>query len=174
MVVEWPEEGKERPIQRPVYYLSEVLTESKQRYPQYQKLVYTIFRVTRRLPHYFQEHSIKVIASAPLSDIIRNRDANGRVAKWAVEIGVHNIKYEPHKDIKSQSLTDFLVDWEEKQGWTLHFDGSKTYEGAGAGIVLTAPKETSSSTPCRSYLSPAPAMWPNTRHSSMACASPKK
>jgi hypothetical protein len=53
MVVERPEEGKERPIQRPVYYLSEVLTDSKQRYPQYQKLVYAIFRATRRLPHYF-------------------------------------------------------------------------------------------------------------------------
>ena len=35
MMVERPEEGKERPVQRPVYYLSEVLTESKQRYPQY-------------------------------------------------------------------------------------------------------------------------------------------
>ena len=28
MVVERPEEGKERPIQRPVYYISEVLTDS--------------------------------------------------------------------------------------------------------------------------------------------------
>ena len=33
MVVERPEEGKAYPVQRPVYYLSEVLTESKQRYP---------------------------------------------------------------------------------------------------------------------------------------------
>ena len=44
MVVERPEEGKERPVQRPVYYISEVLTESRQRYPQYQKLVYAVFR----------------------------------------------------------------------------------------------------------------------------------
>ena len=29
MVVERPEEGKERPIQRPVYYISEVLTDSR-------------------------------------------------------------------------------------------------------------------------------------------------
>src|SRR3954464_7579087 len=28
MVVERPEEGKERPVQRPVYYISEVLTDS--------------------------------------------------------------------------------------------------------------------------------------------------
>jgi hypothetical protein len=33
MVVERPEEGKECLVQRPMYYLSEVLTESMQRYP---------------------------------------------------------------------------------------------------------------------------------------------
>ena len=33
MVVERLEEGKERPVQRLVYYISEVLTESRQRYP---------------------------------------------------------------------------------------------------------------------------------------------
>jgi hypothetical protein len=51
MVVERPEEGREYPIQRPMYYLSEVLTQSKERYPQYQKLVYAVFKATRRLPH---------------------------------------------------------------------------------------------------------------------------
>jgi hypothetical protein len=35
------------PVQRPVYYLSEVLSESKQRYPQYQKLVYAVFMAQR-------------------------------------------------------------------------------------------------------------------------------
>ena len=39
VVVEHAEEGKEYPVQRPVYYISEVLTDSKQRYPQWQKLV---------------------------------------------------------------------------------------------------------------------------------------
>ena len=34
VVVERAEEGKEYPVQRPVYYISEVLTDSKQRYPQ--------------------------------------------------------------------------------------------------------------------------------------------
>ena len=33
VVVECAEEGKEYPVQRPVYYISEVLTDSKQRYP---------------------------------------------------------------------------------------------------------------------------------------------
>jgi len=110
IIVEQKEEGQEYPVQRPVYYLSEVLSESKQRYPQYQKLVYTVFMAQRRLRHYFQEHPITVVSSSPLSDIICNREANGRVAKWAVEIGIFSIKYSPHTAIKSQALTDFIVD----------------------------------------------------------------
>jgi hypothetical protein len=40
LVVERAEEGKEHGVQRPVYYLSEVLSPTKQRYPHYQKLAY--------------------------------------------------------------------------------------------------------------------------------------
>ena len=47
IAIEQPEEGKEHPAQRPVYYVSEVLSESKQRYPQYQKLVYAVFMAHR-------------------------------------------------------------------------------------------------------------------------------
>jgi ribonuclease HI/transposase InsO family protein len=149
MVVERKEEGREQLVQRPVYYISEALIESKQRYPHYQKLVYAVLRAQRRLAPYFHEHPIKVVASTPLADIIRNRDATGRIAKWAVELGVHNITYESRHAIKSQALADFLADWEEAQQpsspadlkhWTLHFDGSKNLEGAGAGVVLTSPK----------------------------------
>jgi hypothetical protein len=183
MVVERLEEGKERPVQRPVYYISEVLTESRQRYPQYQKLVYAVFRAQRRLPHYFQEHPITVVSSAPLQDIIRNREATGRVAKWAVEIGVHNIRYEPRKAIKLQALADFLADWEEAQQpeklpylhyWSLHFDGSKNADGAGAGIVLTSPKGDKLHYVLCLDFTPAPTTWPSTRRYSTACELPRK
>ncbi|KAK1680954.1 hypothetical protein QYE76_041802 [Lolium multiflorum] len=149
MVIERKEEGKEQLTQRPVYYISEALTESKQRYPHYQKLVYAVLRAQRRLAPYFHEHPIKVVASTPLADIVLNHDATGRVAKWAVELGVHNIIYEARHAVKSQLLADFFVDWEEAQQptspadlkyWTLYFDGSKNLEGAGAGIVLISPK----------------------------------
>jgi ribonuclease HI len=149
MVVERKEEGKEQLAQRPVYYISEALTESKQRYPHYQKLVYAVLRAQRRLAPYFHEHPIKVVASTPLADVIRNRDATGRVAKWVVELGVHNITYEARHTLKSQALAYFLADWEEAQQpcprvdlkhLTLYFDGSKNLEGAGAGVILTSPK----------------------------------
>jgi hypothetical protein len=84
----------------------------------------------RRLCHYFQEHPITVVSSSPLSDIICNREATGRVAKWAMEIGDFSIKYVARTTIKSHALADFITD----------FDGSKMYAGLGAGVVITSPK----------------------------------
>ena len=53
IVVERKEAGKEYPVQRPVYYISDVLIESKQRYPHWQKLVYGVFMASRKLKKYF-------------------------------------------------------------------------------------------------------------------------
>ncbi|KAK1628620.1 hypothetical protein QYE76_002935 [Lolium multiflorum] len=53
LVVEREEEGKLHGVQRPVYFVSEVLSPSKQRYPQYQKLAYGVFTTARKLRHYF-------------------------------------------------------------------------------------------------------------------------
>ena len=61
IVVERKEEGYEYGVQRPVYYVSEVLTESKQRYPHFQKLAYGVFLGSRKLRHYFQEHPMTVV-----------------------------------------------------------------------------------------------------------------
>jgi hypothetical protein len=61
LVVERAEDGKEHGVQRPVYYLSEVLSPTKQRYPHYQKLAYAIYMTGKKLPHYFKCHSIIVV-----------------------------------------------------------------------------------------------------------------
>jgi hypothetical protein len=42
IVVERREEGHALPVQRPVYFISEVLSETKVRYPQIQKLLYAV------------------------------------------------------------------------------------------------------------------------------------
>jgi hypothetical protein len=49
LVVEQSEEGKSHGVQRPVYFLSEVLSPSKQRYPHYQKLAYIMFTTAQKL-----------------------------------------------------------------------------------------------------------------------------
>src|SRR3954466_1268997 len=51
VVVEPMEVGKEHPLQRPVYYVSEVLTSSKERYPHWQTLVLGVFMESRKLKH---------------------------------------------------------------------------------------------------------------------------
>ena len=87
---------------------------------------------SRKLKHYFQGLPITVVSSAPLGDIVQNREATGWIAKWAIEFGPHGLKYTPRTTIKSQALVDFINDWtelqmpEEKPGityWTIHFDG---------------------------------------------------
>ena len=108
IVVERKETGKEYPVQRPVYYISEVRIESKRRYPHWQKLVYGVFMASRKLKQYFFGHPITVVSSAPLGDISQNREATGRVAKWAIELGPHSLKYMPQTAIKSQALVDFI------------------------------------------------------------------
>src|SRR4051812_26389043 len=149
MVVERPEKDKAQPIQRPVYYISEVLSASKQNYPHDQKMCYGVYMAAKKLRPYFQAHPIMVVSSAPLADIMGSRDATGRVAKWAIEVASHGIQYEPRTAIKSQALADFLVDWAETQympqlpvsdSWRMHFDGSKMKNGLGAGVVLTSPR----------------------------------
>jgi hypothetical protein len=42
IMVEGTEEGHALPVQRPIYYISEVLAETKTRYPQTQKLLYAV------------------------------------------------------------------------------------------------------------------------------------
>ena len=95
LVVERDEE-KGHLVQRPIYYLSEVLSVSKQRYPHYQKLAYGVFMSSRKLVHYFSGHPITAI-----SDILTNLDATGRVAKWVIELGPWDIKYVHLKAIKA-------------------------------------------------------------------------
>ena len=71
IVVERKEAGKEYPVQRPIYYISEVLIGLKQRYPHWQKLVCGVFMASQKLKQYFQGHPIIVVSSAPLGDIIQ-------------------------------------------------------------------------------------------------------
>ena len=69
IVVERQEEGQALPVQRPVYYISEVLSETKTRYPQIQKLLYAVVLARLKLRHYFEAHPVTVVSSFPLGEI---------------------------------------------------------------------------------------------------------
>ncbi|KAK1665409.1 hypothetical protein QYE76_053568 [Lolium multiflorum] len=103
---------------------------------------------SRELRHYFQEHPMTVVSKTPLSTIINNSDATGRVAKLGIELSAFDVNYEARTAIKSQVLADFIADWTEApegtpvpepEAWVMHFDGSKQHQGSGAGVTLKSP-----------------------------------
>jgi hypothetical protein len=50
-----------------------------------------------------------VVTSFGLGEIVENRLATGRIAKWVLELMVLNITYIPQMVIKSQVLADFMA-----------------------------------------------------------------
>ena len=69
----------------------------------------------RKLQHYFLGHPIMAIPSFPLGEIIQNREATRRIAKWSVELMGETLTYAPRKAIKSQALANFIADWTDTQ-----------------------------------------------------------
>ena len=80
-------------MQRPVYFISEVLSDSKTRYPQIQKLQYAVLIAKRKLRHHFELYPVTVVTSFPLGEVIQNRDVTGRIVKWALELMGQGISY---------------------------------------------------------------------------------
>jgi hypothetical protein len=56
-----------------------------------------------------------VVSSFSLGEIVQNREASGRIAKWALELMGKTLSYALHKAIKSQVLVDFLAEWTDTQ-----------------------------------------------------------
>jgi hypothetical protein len=69
LVVMRAEKGHALLVQRPVYFISEVLLKTKVRYPQIQKLLYAIVLTRHKLHHYFEGHPVTVVSSFPLGEI---------------------------------------------------------------------------------------------------------
>jgi hypothetical protein len=69
-----------------MYFVSKVLSDSKTRYSQMQKLMYVVMMTKRKLRHYFDTHPITVVSNYPLGEVIQNPETKGRIAKWALEL----------------------------------------------------------------------------------------
>jgi predicted DNA-binding protein with PD1-like motif len=70
---------------------------------------------TKTTLHYFESHSIHVVTSFGLGEIIGSHLTRGRIAKWALELMGLEITYVSQTVIKSLALADFEAEWTKTQ-----------------------------------------------------------
>ncbi|GKD34857.1 reverse transcriptase domain-containing protein [Tanacetum coccineum] len=143
-------------VQKPIYFVSRALQGAEINYPSLKKVALALVHVVRRLRLYFQAHTICVLTDQPIRKVLLKPKNSGRLAKWAIELGEHEIVYKPRSVIKGQVLADFLTgfptnnnDTMEKAPhtsgkgrtptWTLFTIGASRMEGSEAGLILTDP-----------------------------------
>jgi hypothetical protein len=92
---------------------------------------------------------MEVHTSSTVGEILNNREATGKIAKWAIELSMYDIIYKPKTAIKAQVLSDFMAKWTETQTphrereleyLNINFNGSLQMQGVGAGILVTSPE----------------------------------
>ena len=77
LVLIWVDSG----IQWPVYYVSKSLHEAEVRYLPLEKAILVVVHATRKLPHYFQSHTVIVLTQLPFRSLLQSADYTGRIAK---------------------------------------------------------------------------------------------
>ena len=80
--------------------MSKSLNEAEVRYLPLEKAILAVVHATRKLPHYFQAHTVVMLTQLPLKSVLRSTDYTRRVAKWGTILGAFGIKYMPRTSIK--------------------------------------------------------------------------
>ncbi|XP_071719207.1 uncharacterized protein [Rutidosis leptorrhynchoides] len=116
-------------VQIPVYFVSKVLQNREVNYPAMEKLIYALVHTTRP-------------------------EISGRIAKWVIELGEHEIDFLPRNSVKGHVIADVLVELpsdmikkgettitrrDEDEVWELYTDGTLSEEGAGIGLLIVSP-----------------------------------
>ena len=105
--------GDDNGLQKPVYYVSKSLHGAEIRYSPLEKAILVVVHATRKLPHYFQAHTVVVLTQLPLKSVLRSADYIRRIALWNTILGAFNIKYMPRTSIKGQVLADLVAKFAE-------------------------------------------------------------
>ena len=92
---------QEDKVQKPIYYVSNVLNGAKLNYSTIEKFTLAMIIASRKLMPYFQTYTIEALTDKPLRIVIHNPRASGRLIKWSIELEVFDIKFKPQLAIKS-------------------------------------------------------------------------
>ncbi|XP_030939979.1 uncharacterized protein LOC115964888 [Quercus lobata] len=140
--------------------MSKSLHKAEIRYLPLEKAILVVVQATRKLPHYFQVHTVIVLTQLLLRSILRSADYTGRIAKWGTILCAFDIKYMPRTAVKGQILTDLVAEFaepslEEEGGmrsmdeksigeislqgptcWKVYVDGATNQRNSRVGLVL--------------------------------------
>ena len=86
--------------QKPIYFVSKVLTDAKMRYIDFGRIALALRKASKKLLSYFQAHTIVVLTIYPIMVVLHKPDALGRLLMWDMELSEFNIKYRPRSAIK--------------------------------------------------------------------------
>ena len=120
---------------------------------------------TRKLPYYFQAHTIVVLTQILLQSLLRKANYTRKIAKWGTILGAFDIKYMPRTSIKGQVLADLVVELaesplkeerekhnmdeksvgmvslQETLSWKVYVDGVANQRGSGVELVVISPEK---------------------------------
>ena len=149
-----------------VNYVSKSLHETEVRYSPLEKAILAMVHATRKLPYYFQAHTVVVLMQLPLKFVLRIANYTGRIAIWNTILGAFDIKYMPQTSMKGQVLADLVAEFakppieivaEERNMdaksvgaismpgppcWKVYVDSAANQRGFGVGLVLVSPEKT--------------------------------
>ena len=128
---------KDNGLQKPVYYISKSLHEAEIRYSPLEKAILAVVHASRKLPHYFQAHTVVVLTQLPLKSVLRTADYTGRIALWNMILGAFDIKYMPRTSINGQVLADLVVEFAELPVEIL--TEQRSVEGKSVGVEKLSP-----------------------------------
>ncbi|XP_071739182.1 uncharacterized protein [Rutidosis leptorrhynchoides] len=84
------------------------------------------------------KEAISFVLVADRGQVLYKPDVSGRLGKWAIELGEHEINYSPFTVVKGHTLADYLAEI-TGEVWELYTDGACGPEGTGARLVLMSP-----------------------------------
>ena len=93
--------------------MSKSLHKTEVRYLPLEKAILAVVHATRKLPYYFQAHTMVILTQLPLKSVLRTVDYTGRIAIWNTILGAFDIKYMLRTSIKGQVLVDLVAEFVE-------------------------------------------------------------
>ncbi|GJR70126.1 reverse transcriptase domain-containing protein [Tanacetum coccineum] len=156
-MVQWTTEADEA-FRRMKELLEALPTGAELEYPELEKLIPALVYAAKKLRRYFQAHPIQVLSDKPIKQILARPKKLGHIAKWAIELGEHEIKFRGRNSVNGQILADFLAETPSKEeegakneeakrkelepekAWKLFTDGASSSDGSGSGLILVSLK----------------------------------